>query len=71
MGSMTLAAFMALRAFDDLDMALLIGDCQESAIRKWRTGARMPRPKNLRRIMEVTEGAVTPSDFVLQTGVAA
>lgn len=68
---MTLSAYMALRSLDDITMALLVGDCQETAIRKWRTGARIPRPKHLRRIMEVTEGAVTPSDFVLQAGDAA
>lgn len=68
---MTLSAYMALRQLDDIDMALLIGGCQESAVRKWRAGIRVPRPKHLRRIMEVTEGAVTPADFILQDGEAA
>ena len=68
---MTLFSFMALRGLDDTDMALLIGGCQESAVRKWRTGARIPRPKYLRRIMEITEGAVTPADFILHEVDAA
>jgi len=46
-------------------MATIIGGCQESAVRKWRTGARIPRRKSLKRILEITEGAVTPADFLL------
>ena len=62
---MTLSSYMALRSLKDRDMATIIGGCQESAVRKWRTGARIPRRKSLKRILEITEGAVTPADFLL------
>lgn len=31
---------------------------------RWRTGARHPRPVDVRRIMRVTGGAVTANDFL-------
>ena len=68
---MTLSAYMKLRSLTDPAMAAIIGGCQESAVRKWRTGVRIPRRAFQRRIMEVTEGAVTPADFVLLARDAA
>ena len=62
---------MAQRGLKDRDMAALIGGCQESAVRKWRAGARIPRRESLMRILEVTAGAVRPEDFFLQQGDAA
>lgn len=62
---MTLADYMKAHGLDDLAMAEKIGRCSESAVRKWRYGQRMPRVEQLRRIAEVTHGAVTPNDFLL------
>jgi DNA-binding transcriptional regulator YdaS (Cro superfamily) len=68
---MKLSSYMELRSLNDRAMADLIGDCQETAVRKWRLGERIPRPRAMRRILEVTEGGVTPADFILPPRVAA
>lgn len=34
------------------------------AVRLWLNGDRTPRPAQMQRIMEITEGAVTPNDFL-------
>lgn len=65
---MTLSDYMALRGIDDAGLAALLGDCSESGVRKWRYGERVPRPEQMKRIAEVTAGAVTPNDFVLGKG---
>lgn len=41
------------------------------AVRKWRSGERMPRPEHLARIREATGGAVTANDFVPSCEAAA
>lgn len=43
----------------------LIGGVSESGVRKWIYGERVPRPEQMRRIAEVTNGSVEPNDFVL------
>lgn len=52
------------------DMAQLLGDVSVSGLGKWMRGERVPRPDQQRRIYEITEGKVTPNDFVLD-GAAA
>lgn len=59
---MTLTEYMKLYAFSDQQMAGRL-DCSEAAIRKWRRGERIPRPDQMRRIFEATDGKVTASDF--------
>ncbi|MGJ0505634.1 MAG: helix-turn-helix domain-containing protein [Methylocystis sp.] len=43
------------------------GGLSESAVRKWKYGERTPRLRDLVRIEEVTNGTVTPSDFLPQS----
>lgn len=45
--------------------------CSLGAVRKWRSGERMPRAKQMRRIAEVTNGEVTANDFVSLEGTVA
>ena len=47
--------------------AAQIGGVSRSAVEKWCRGERVPMPEQLRRIYEVTNGEVTPNDFVLVT----
>lgn len=49
--------------------AALIGNVSRSAVIKWCRGERVPHPDQLRRIYAVTDGAVTPNDFVLGEAV--
>jgi len=51
------------------EMADRIGDCSASAVRKWAADERLPRAEQQRRIYEVTNGEVTPNDFVLDLPV--
>lgn len=45
------------------------GGVSRSAVEKWCRGERVPHPDQLRRIYAVTDGAVTPNDFVLGEAV--
>ena len=60
---MKLSAFMQKQNLDDASFARLLGDCQTTAVRKWRLGERFPRIEQLRRIAEITNNEVTPNDF--------
>lgn len=62
---MKLATYMADKGIPARQMADLIGDVSESGVRKWMYGERVPRPDQMRRIAEVTDGAVQPNDFIL------
>lgn len=46
-------------------MAAMVGDVSPSGVLKWMREERIPRPEQQRRIFAVTEGAVSPNDFVL------
>ena len=61
---MKLSAYMEQNGLTPDAMAQRVGDCSESAVRKWMYGERVPRADQLRRIFEVTEGAVSANDFV-------
>lgn len=61
---MTLTEFMKSRSLTDAQLAEML-DCSPGALRKWRYGERTPRPDQMRRILEVTDGLVTPNDFLL------
>ncbi|HPT28703.1 MAG TPA: YdaS family helix-turn-helix protein [Bryobacteraceae bacterium] len=61
---MTLAEFIKSTSLTDGQLAKQLG-CSTSALRKWRYGQRIPRPEQKRRIAEVTEGKVTPNDFMV------
>ncbi|WP_157080839.1 helix-turn-helix domain-containing protein [Methylobacterium variabile] len=60
---MKLAAYMQAEGLDDAAMAARIGpDVSLWAVRKWRYGQRIPRLGMLKRISDVTAGAVTAQD---------
>ena len=62
---MKLSDFMKTAGLDDEALAAQVGDCSAHAVKKWRYQERVPRPEQMRRIAEITEGRVTPNDFVL------
>ena len=61
---MNLAAYMQAHSLDDAAMAAKIKNCSPSAVKKWRYGERVPRPEQMLRIVEATDGKVTPNDFL-------
>ena len=68
---MKLSDFMTASGLDDDQMAALLGGCSAHAVKKWRYGERLPRPEQLRRIAEVTDGQVMPNDFVMDAPAPA
>jgi hypothetical protein len=64
---MTLQEFMATSGLDEAGIAALMGNCSSHAVKKWRYRERTPRPAQMRRLMEVTQGTVTPNDFLPDT----
>jgi hypothetical protein len=62
---MKLSDFMKAAGLDDEALAARVGECSAHAVKKWRYQERVPRPEQMRRIAEITEGKVTPNDFVL------
>ncbi|WP_132277044.1 helix-turn-helix transcriptional regulator [Neorhizobium sp. JUb45] len=56
---------MADNDISDDSFADLVGGVSVSGVKKWRYGERVPRPEQMRRIAEVTHGAVCPNDFIL------
>lgn len=63
---MKLARYMAEHGIKPEEMAALIGDVSVSGVLKWSREERVPRPDQQRRIHFVTDGAVTPNDFILE-----
>lgn len=39
-------------------------NCSTHAMRKWFTGERTPRPQYQKKIMALTNGLVTPNDWI-------
>jgi hypothetical protein len=60
---MMLETWMIKNELTDMELSKKIG-VTHSAVRKWRVGIRIPRPKQVARILEVTNGQVTANDFV-------
>lgn len=54
---------MTALGLDDEEMARRVKGVGATGVRKWRKGDRVPRPDQMRRIVEATEGKVTPNDF--------
>jgi len=63
-GTMTLTEYMTNHNLSDAELASQVG-CSVGAVRKWRYRERTPRPEQMRRIHEITAGAVTPNDFLV------
>lgn len=70
MMAMTLSEYMKAKALSDAEVAASLG-CSEGAVKKWRYGERTPRPDQLRRIHDLTEGTVTANDFLIIEPVPA
>ena len=61
---MKLIDWMKQKNLDDEAVATLHGDCSAGAVKKWKYGERIPRDAQMRRLIEISEGAVTANDFV-------
>lgn len=62
---MTLSQYLALTGLTQQQFGRLIGVTQIT-VSRYVHGLRIPRVEHLRRIAEVTQGAVMPEDFVFQ-----
>lgn len=60
---MQIATYIATRTTGAHELAERLGVSAE-AVRLWSRGKRTPRPEMMRKIFEVTDGAVTPNDFM-------
>lgn len=67
---MTLTEYLAQQELDAARFAEKIGVSGE-AVRRYARGERFPRKAIMRRIVEVTGGAVGPQDFLYQGDEAA
>lgn len=61
---MQLHDWLSARNIDDDAFADMVGGVSAHAVRKWRYRERIPRSEEQKRIYAVTEGGVTPNDFV-------
>jgi len=59
---MTLREYLASTKIADDAFAARV-DASEGAVRKWKSGERIPRPEQMARIVEATAGQVTATDF--------
>jgi transcriptional regulator with XRE-family HTH domain len=59
---MKLDTYMKANSLDAISLAAEIGVGAE-AVRTWLRGERIPRADQMRRIVEITGGAVTANDF--------
>lgn len=60
---MTLRDYLSTHRLTAADFARLHGACSVSGVRKWLAGEAVPRAFAMRRILEVTDGAVTADSF--------
>ena len=64
LSGMTIGEFLKTNGLDEEGFASRSdGTFSAEAVRKWRFGQRIPRPQHLRKITEITDGAVTANDF--------
>lgn len=59
---MQLHAYLKLKGMSEKQFADAVGG-SEAGVKKWVRRERIPRPDAMRKITEVTDGAVTPGDF--------
>lgn len=60
---MKLSLYLKTKQVSIADFAASVGS-SPFAVQKWLRGERTPRDVFMRRIMQVTEGAVSPNDFL-------
>lgn len=63
---MRIADYLKSNQLTDEDFAAKSGPegFSAEAVRKWRFGARTPRPRQMEIIVRLTNGDVTPNDFM-------
>lgn len=61
--AMLLRTYLAQNDLSPAAFGVLVG-ASEHGVRKWISGERTPRPDAQRKIIEITNGAVTPNDFL-------
>lgn len=62
---MRLSTYLKKHGLDEGEFAALSqGQFSPEAVRKWRFGVRVPRPKHMAAIAAITGGAVTANDFM-------
>lgn len=62
---MKLAQYLIEKNITPEQFASDMGGLSVSGIRKWLYGERVPRPDQMRKIADLTEGRVEPNDFIL------
>lgn len=63
---MKLADFLRTKEIKAADFARQIGVSRQN-VSRWALGNVIPRPDEMRRIIEATDGEVTPNDFFAPT----
>ncbi len=66
---MRLREYLEEQRLTDAEFGRLVGATQP-AVSRWASGARLPRPKMVARIQEVTGGKVSAADFYANAGQA-
>lgn len=61
---MQLHAYLKLKSMSEREFATAVGH-SEHGVRKWVRRERIPRPAAMRKIAELTDGAVTPGDWFM------
>jgi hypothetical protein len=67
---MKLLQYLSDQKISDESFGGLVG-ASSHGVRKWKYGERIPRADQMRRIAEITCGAVQPNDFILHADEAA
>ncbi|MFC5423241.1 helix-turn-helix domain-containing protein [Bosea eneae] len=60
---MKLAEYLRTRDMKPAEFARIVGTHRQN-VSRWMNGIAVPRPDDLRKILEVTDGKVTPNDFI-------
>lgn len=61
--AMKLSRYLKITDTQPAQFAASLDEASEASVRKWVSGERIPRPDQMREIVRVTKGAVTPNDF--------
>lgn len=64
--TMQLKQWCAITGKSKKEIAAQIGNVSPRSVFRWATAERFPKPKELIKIYQITEGAVTANDFVKQ-----
>lgn len=68
---MRLIDWMRQANLSDTDVADRVGGVSAHAVKKWKYGERIPRRAELLKLVEISEGKVSPNDFVLAASSAS